>query len=117
MGDGTELMDNHFVKVTDTGSLASLIARSQAAPIIIFKHSTTCGVSSSAYRELQKVDNEVNLVEIQSARSVSEEVEKQLGVPHESPQVIVLRRGKAVWNASHFQIKATEVSAAVENNR
>ncbi|PWT83745.1 MAG: bacillithiol system redox-active protein YtxJ [Acidobacteria bacterium] len=109
-------MDNHFVKVNDTQSLANLIARSQTAPIIIFKHSTTCGVSSFAYREMQNMNEEVNLVEIQSARAVSEEIERQLGVPHESPQVIVLRRGKAVWNASHFQIKAAAVSAAVKNN-
>jgi len=66
---------------------------------------------------MQHVPDEVNLVEIQSARAVSDEIEQKLGVPHESPQVIVLRGGKAVWNASHFQIKATEVSAAVKDNR
>jgi bacillithiol system protein YtxJ len=110
-------MGDNFVRVKDTRSLENLIARSQTAPIIIFKHSTTCGISSSAYREMQHVPDEVNLVEIQSARAVSDEIEQKLGVPHESPQVIVLRGGKAVWNASHFQIKATEVSAAVKDNR
>jgi hypothetical protein len=36
-----------------------------------------------------------------------------LGVAHESPQVIVLRNGQVVWNASHFSITAQAVTAAV----
>jgi bacillithiol system protein YtxJ len=65
---------------------------------------------------MEQVDGEVNLVEVQSARSVSKEIATRVGIAHESPQVIVLRRGKAVWNASHFQIKANVVTAAVQSN-
>jgi bacillithiol system protein YtxJ len=37
-------------------------------------------------------------------------------VRHETPQVIVLRDGKAVWNASHFDVQATAVTKAVESH-
>ena len=36
---------------------------------------------------------------------------------HESPQVIILRNGVAVWNASHWKIKADAVKSAVDQNK
>ena len=107
------MMDNHFLKVEDARALEDLLTRSQKTPVIIFKHSTTCPISASAYREMQQVHDEVNLIEVQSASALSREIEKKLGIRHESPQVIVLRHGKAVWNASHWQIKANAVTTAV----
>jgi bacillithiol system protein YtxJ len=109
-------MGNQFFRVKDTTSLEALMERSQANPVVIFKHSTTCPISASAYREMEQVDSEVNLIEVQSARSVSEELEKRLGIRHESPQVIVLRQGKVVWDASHWKIKAGAVADAVREN-
>jgi bacillithiol system protein YtxJ len=47
---------------------------------------------------------------------VSRELASLTGVRHETPQVIVLRDGKAVWNASHFDVKADDVLKAVESN-
>jgi bacillithiol system protein YtxJ len=69
-----------------------------------------------AYREMQRVDKEVNLVEVQRDREISRQIEQRTGLRHESPQVILLRRGKAVWDASHFDIKASSVLAAVQEN-
>ncbi|MGH9881443.1 MAG: monothiol bacilliredoxin BrxC family protein [Pyrinomonadaceae bacterium] len=34
-------------------------------------------------------------------------------MPHESPQVIILRNGQVVWNASHWKIKSGAVTDAV----
>ncbi len=109
-------METHFFRVNDTESVEDLIRQSETGPVIIFKHSTTCPISASAYQEMEQVDGEVNLIEVQNARSVSSEIATRIGIAHESPQVIVLRRGKAVWNASHFQIKANVVTAAVQAN-
>lgn len=110
------MMDNHFIRIENEQRLQDLLQRSQTVPVIIFKHSTTCPISASAYREMQQVANEVNLIEVQSGRALSQKLEETLGIRHESPQVIVLRRGKAVWNASHWQIKANAVADAVREN-
>jgi bacillithiol system protein YtxJ len=107
------LMENHFVKVTDTKSLEALADRSKERPVVIFKHSLTCPISSAAYDQMAEFDGEVALVEVQRAREVSREIESRLGVAHESPQVIVLSNGKVAWNASHFKITADAVAAAV----
>ncbi|MGH9930032.1 MAG: bacillithiol system redox-active protein YtxJ [Pyrinomonadaceae bacterium] len=106
-------MENHFVKVTDTASLAEMTDRSKERPVVIFKHSLTCPISAAAYEQMAEFEGEVALVEVQRARKLSEEIEDRLGVAHESPQVIILRNGEVVWNASHFKITANAVAEAV----
>jgi monothiol bacilliredoxin len=109
-------MGSKFFRIDNKQTLDSLLSDSRTRPVIVFKHSNACGVSASAYRELEKLDNQVNMVEVQTAREVSRDLADLTGVQHETPQVIVLRDGKAVWNASHFQIKAAEVIKAVESH-
>ena len=111
-----ELVQNHFVTVSDIETLEGLSARSNEAPVVIFKHSTTCGISSFAYGEMARVQGVVALVEVQSAPEVSREIEVRTGIEHESPQVIILRNGKAVWHASHSRIKAAAVEQAAREN-
>ena len=107
-------MGNHFIKVTGAEQFTDLLSRSQEQPVVIFKHSTTCPVSSAAYDEMEQVAGEVVLVEVQRARELSREIEKRTGIRHESPQVLVLENGKVVWNASHFKVKAQAVAEALQ---
>jgi bacillithiol system protein YtxJ len=107
-------MENHFVKITDLATFEDLTTRSQAQPVVIFKHSLTCPVSSGAYEQMADFEGEVALIEVQRARELSREIEQRLGVAHESPQVIVLRNGQVVWNASHFDITTEAVADAVK---
>jgi len=109
-------MGKNFLRVDDKESLERLLSSSKERPVVVFKHSNSCPISSRAYREMEKLDGEVNLLEIQVARDVSKELEDRTGIPHESPQVIVLRDGKAVWDASHYDVSAGEVLKAVEAN-
>ena len=106
-------MGNHFLRVTDPESLEQLALRSKELPVVIFKHSLTCSISAAAYEQMAKFESEVTLVEVQRARELSGEIEHRLGVAHESPQVIVLRDGEVVWNASHFRITSDVVAEAV----
>ena len=109
-------MGKSFFKIDNRETLDKLITDSKTQPIVIFKHSNACGISSAAYREMEKFDGQVNLLEVQSARDVSHELADLTGIRHETPQVIVLKDGKAVWNASHFDVKASAVSQALESH-
>ena len=109
-------MGNQFFRIDDRAALDGLLADSKQKPVIVFKHSTACSISSRAYREMEKVEGQVNILEVQSAREISRELANLTGVRHETPQVIVLRDGKAVWNASHFDVKAAAVAKAVESH-
>jgi len=109
-------MENQFAKITDKSALEELMARSADEPVIVFKHSNSCSLSAMAFSELAPLGKQVNLIEVQSTPSLSQEIEKRTGLQHQSPQVIVLRQGKAVWDASHFKIKIEAVRTAVSNN-
>ena len=109
-------MGKSFLKIDNRETLDKLITDSKNKPVVIFKHSNSCGISSRAYREMEKLENPVNLLEVQSAREVSRDLADLTGVRHETPQVIVLKDGKAVWNASHFDVKADQVIQALESH-
>jgi len=109
-------MAKTFFKITSKDELEQLLSNSNNKPVVVFKHSTSCPISSRAYREMEQLDGDVGLVVIQSARDISRELELVTGVRHESPQVIVLRDGKAVWTASHFDVQAGAVEKALEAN-
>ena len=102
--------------LADTAALEAAIAESRERPVVIFKHSRTCGISCEAYDELHAhlaeapVEASYNLITVQSHRGVSDEAAQRFGVRHETPQVILLRDGVPVWNASHFRITAQELT-------
>lgn len=109
-------MENHFKRITSKEALDELIARSNKEPVALFKHSTTCPVSASAFREMEDITGEIALIDVQSARNVSNEIKELTGIAHESPQVIILRNGNAVWHASHWKVTSHAVQQAMREN-
>ncbi len=116
----TSEQSTNFAPVTDAGELDELLARSHDAPVIIFKHSTTCPISSRAHKQMSQVATgvagQISLVIVQRARELSRRVAEQTGIQHESPQAIILRNGGVVWSASHFDITTEAVEQAVRKN-
>ena len=111
-------MSDRFKDVTDAAALDELMTRSQSEPVVLFKHSTACPISRNAHREMEQfTDADVNLVVVQSARELSNEIARRTGISHESPQTLIVRNGDVVWNAAHYDITADAVRAAVEANR
>lgn len=110
-------MDNQFVPVSDNQELEQLITRSHDAPVLLFKHSSTCPISATAYQEMTKLPRDIALVVVQRARDISREIEARTGVRHESPQALVLRNGEAVWSASHWNVTADAVARALEEHK
>ena len=104
---------NGFVELPDKDSLDRFLAQSNGAPAVIFKHSNSCGISAGAYQEMARLAGQVGLVTVQTARDVSDEIEARTGVEHHTPQVFIIRDGKVMWTASHGQIKAASVAAAL----
>ena len=80
-------------------------------PTWIFKDSNTCPISANA-REgvkgytLDHPDDTVGHLVVQDHRDVSDHIAERLGVKHQTPQIILVGNGKALWNASHFKITA-----------
>lgn len=110
----TAMSSNGFVEIHDPESLNRFLERSTEAPVILFKHSNSCGVSALAYREMAKLSGPVGMITVQKAREVSRDIERRFELEHETPQVLIVRDGSLVWNASHGQVRAHTVEAALE---
>lgn len=85
-------------------------------PAFVMKHSSTCPISAAGYQEFLFYETELPkyLVVVQTARDVSKKIGEDTGVRHESPQVLLLKDGKAVWHASHYDIQQETLAGAEE---
>lgn len=104
-----------FAQLDSIEKLDDLFTRSHNAPVVIFKHSSSCGVSAGIHRQMNELDAEVNVVVVQNARNVSNEIAERTGIRHETPQAIILRNGEAVHYASHYSINPGEIQAELKN--
>ena len=107
--------DMNWIELTDASQLALLAERSMTKPQVIFKHSTRCSISGTAkYRlESAKTNDAVDFyyLDLLSYRSLSGLVAERFGVPHASPQVLVIKDGRCVFDESHLGIRMEEILA------
>ena len=108
-------MNNGFIEITSTESLDQFLQRFNATGAVLFKHSNACGVSSRAYNEMSQLESPVGLIVVQRSRPLSAEIERRWSLPHQTPQVLIVREGTLVWNASHFEIKAATVAETLRH--
>ncbi len=103
-----------FVPLADTETLDQLLARSHDAPVLIFLNDPYCPISRRARHEMERLPEATRasayLVDVSRQHALSRAIEERTGVRHESPQALILRDGKAVWDASHFAIAAEDVT-------
>jgi len=97
--------------------LESIIEESYGSPQIIFKHSTRCFISSMAKRSLES-DWSINLhpyyLDLIKYRAISNAIANKLDVVHQSPQLLLLHEGKAVYHPSHQDIKFDVLNLKLE---
>jgi bacillithiol system protein YtxJ len=119
-GTLTATMDN-LKELRTIEELSLTLEQSSEKPVLLFKHSLTCPISARAFSEfqayLQQADSRVSykLITVQTARAVSNEVAARLNVLHQSPQAILVRDGREVWNASHFAINVSALAQAIRS--
>lgn len=108
-----------LIHLHDLDSFEAAVEESRVRPVVLFKHSRTCGISCEALDELQAHLGEAvrsatyRIITVQSHRHVSDHAAARLGVRHETPQAILLRDGRPVWKASHFRITAAALTDAL----
>src|SRR5215203_4833501 len=102
--------------VSDIAGLDQAIDESRERPVLLFKHSRTCGISCEALDELHShvasgvTGAAYKVITVQSHRGLSDTAARRFGIRHETPQALLIRGGEVVWNASHFRITAEELS-------
>ncbi len=100
--------------------LETLLCGAGDAPVLVFKHSTTCPISARAHGQLLAADAageldgvRVACVRVMEERPLSAAIAARFGVAHQSPQALVIRGGRAVWRASHHALTRQVLHAAV----
>jgi len=113
----------NYQEITSPAELAELLRLSAEQPVLVFKHSSSCGLSQRAFGEferyLQSPESQAVrnfLIVVQKARDVSNQIANLLSVEHESPQAILIRGGQAIWNDSHLALKSEKLKLAVSQN-
>jgi bacillithiol system protein YtxJ len=107
-------MSSLFSPVADSAALEAQFDASHTRPVVLYLHDPWCGISSAAHQALATLPWPVALVDVARQPALSRTIAERTGVRHESPQVLVLRGGVAVWSASHRAITAAAVAAALQ---
>lgn len=103
-------------QLTDLGLLNEIDELSNEKPVLIFKHSTRCSISRYS---LKQFENEFDLedriipyyLDLLNHRDISNAIAERFGVFHQSPQIIVIKDGKAIFDTSHESIDARKLEA------
>jgi thioredoxin 1 len=113
-------MHPRLVPIVDLAQFERLLATHDPQPLLLFKHSRSCGTSAEALDELEThlndnaTDARYTIVTVQTHRDISIAVARTLGVRHETPQALLIQNGRVVWSASHFRVTAGAVNAAIK---
>ncbi|MCW3081632.1 bacillithiol system redox-active protein YtxJ [Segetibacter sp.] len=87
---------------------------------IIFKHNTTCPISKSVKQKLEQdedklpVNTPVFILDLLSHRDISDAVAEKFDIPHQSPQLLVIKDGKCIYDEALYNISAEEAAQALE---
>ncbi|RTY95060.1 bacillithiol system redox-active protein YtxJ [Flavobacterium sp. GT3R68] len=106
----------NWLPLTKIQQLNKMSIDSYEKPIIIFKHSTRCSISRMALKQFEKEfilkEEEVTtyFLDLLSYREISNEIASRFQVFHQSPQLILLKKGIAVYHVSHSDIDAADLT-------
>ncbi len=107
----------NWIALNAETQLQQIIERSAARPQLIFKHSTRCSISSMAKSRLERNFQPVNIdfyfLDLLAHRPLSQQVAEVFNVEHESPQILLIKDGRCVYNESHTGISMEDI---VENS-
>lgn len=99
--------------------LDAVIRRSHETPVLVFKHSSTCGTSAYAFDELQQFQRtaqgvEIVVLDVFADRAACQALARHSGIRHESPQALLIVSGVVRWHASHYRVTAETLARVVE---
>ncbi len=90
----------------------------QPGTALLFKHSTRCSISTVALERLNRSSLSERvpsyLLDLLVHRDISNEIATRLQVPHESPQILLVKDGQCCYDESHLSIGVDEIEEAID---
>ncbi len=118
-GGAEESTSNSWKTIESEEEFYRAIDSSNEKPVVIFKHSTRCGISSAAKRRLSsefhliKDDIDFYYLDLIKYRAVSNLIADNLSVMHQSPQIILVKNKKAVIQSAHEGVSISAIHSAL----
>lgn len=115
----TKEQKSFWKKIESENDLKIAIENSYAYKIAIFKHSTSCFISKTVLknleREIESLENtgsiaDLYFLDLLAYRPLSNKIAEDLDIRHESPQLLVIENGKVINHASHQDISINQLS-------
>ena len=113
----------NWKSLTNSNQIEELIKLSTSKPVLIFKHSNRCGTSrmvlKSFEREFNLNENEIDLyfLDLLNYRSLSQDISLKFNVPHQSPQVLVIKNGQVIYHDSHGAINSKDLEIVINKEK
>lgn len=108
-------------QLTEVAQLEEVDRLSVDRPVLLFKHSTRCNISSAARARLERawtpVDDRERIayfLDLLRHRGVSDAIAARYGVEHASPQALIIKQGKCTEDRSHFDITYADVISGLQ---
>ncbi len=114
----SDLIDGWQALETEA-QLAAAIEESHSKPVMFFKHSIRCGISEGAKQgligdwDISPTEMSFYYLDLINFRAISNKIADDLEVTHQSPQIILVKNGKAVFDTSHHRISVSEIHKAL----
>lgn len=103
----------NWTPLTDEQQLETIKEESKSQPVVIFKHSTRCSISSMAKNRLDREDAPADVkfyyLDLIAYRALSNKIAEVFQVHHESPQVLLIKNGECTYDESHNGISMSEI--------
>ena len=109
-----------WTNITDLTQISQI--KQQEGYSLIFKHSTRCAVSLMAKRRFEMdwsaipENTALYFLDLISYRDISAQIAETFQVHHESPQILLIKDGDCILDASHSDISADEVAEVIQSN-
>lgn len=107
-------MESTWHPVTTLDDLETHFAGSGPSPAVLFNHDPFCPISAYARRQMKQVTADVYMIDVAHANEIAQALARRTGIKHESPQVIIMVNGEAVWSESHRRITHEAVEQALQ---
>lgn len=105
----------NWVPLNDKTQLSEIINISSDKLVLIFKHSTRCGISRMVLKNFERdydiPETEIDMyfLDLLNYRALSQDISTKFNVMHQSPQVLVIKNGEVIYHDSHDYISINKI--------
>lgn len=105
----------NWVPLIDKAQLEEILKISSVKPVLIFKHSTRCGISRMVLKnfendyDIPETEIDMYFLDLLNYRALSQDISTKFNIMHQSPQVLVIKNGEVIYHDSHDYISLNKI--------